>query len=61
MDHIYSIADAFREQIPPEIVASSVNLQLLPSRVNLLKGKESWITKEELFKLYEESISKGEQ
>lgn len=52
IDHIFSIAEGFKQDIPPEIIGSVVNLQVLPSRENIIKKDDCWITKEELLKRY---------
>jgi hypothetical protein len=52
IDHMYSIRDAFYNNVPPEIVGSYVNLRMISKEENLLKGKKSNITKEELYTLY---------
>ena len=59
LDHIYSLHDAFRHGVAPEIVASVCNLQLLPHRVNLAKGADSWMTLEDLLTLIQIQKSLG--
>lgn len=52
LDHIYTISDGFINNIPPFIMSSIVNLQLITESQNLSKGSSSDITKEELFKRF---------
>lgn len=52
MDHMYSVRDAFLNNVPIEIVGSFVNLQIIWGVDNRLKGRNSSITKEELYELY---------
>lgn len=52
LDHIYSIYQGFKEKIEPEVISSIINLQLLPSKINKIKGSNCWIEKEELLYLY---------
>lgn len=52
LDHIYSIYQGFIDNIEPEIMASVINLQLIPSKINKSKSTDCWITKDELFTLY---------
>lgn len=58
LDHIYSLYDGFNNDITPEIIASICNLQIIPREVNLKKQTNSWISKEELFRRYENISSK---
>ena len=44
IDHIYSIADGFKNGVNPEIVASHHNLSVISKEENLKKGKKSDIT-----------------
>jgi len=54
VDHIYSIVGGFKNKIDPRIIGSHVNLQMLPWKDNISKYSNSWITKEELKRKYEE-------
>lgn len=56
LDHIFSIFDGFKYSIKPEIIASVVNLQLIPAIINKLKNRKSWITESELIKRYNRLI-----
>lgn len=63
-DHIYSIVDGFKNNIDPRIIGSHVNLQMLPWKDNISKYSNSWITKEELKRRYEEyeiSVQRNKQ
>ena len=52
LDHIFSVRDGFDNKVPPEIIASPVNLQMLPERENMSKHDRSDITKKVLYELY---------
>jgi len=56
IDHIYSVAHGFHNNILPRIIASPTNLQMLSAFDNQSKNGRSDMTKEELFKGYEEFI-----
>ena len=56
VDHIYSVADGFNNNILPKIIASPVNLQMLCAFDNQSKNDRSDITKEELFDKYNKFI-----
>ena len=60
LDHIYTVIDGFNNGILPEIIASPINLQMLTQHENVVKNGRSDMTKEELFKKYNEFI-KGEK
>jgi hypothetical protein len=49
LDHKFSIVEGFKENIPPYIIGSSCNLEIIPGRLNEQKGINCSITKEELF------------
>lgn len=49
LDHIYSIAEGFKNDIPPEIIGHWTNLRLLPKIENSSKGAGCHKTKEQLF------------
>lgn len=53
IDHIFSIMDGFRNNIDPEIIGSYINLQTIPSKMNILKKDNSWISLNELIKNYQ--------
>lgn len=57
LDHIYSIYEGFNNKIDPEIIGSIFNLQILPSKINIIKGKKCWITKEELINTFNNSLN----
>lgn len=63
LDHKYSIKMGFINDIPPEIIGSIVNLEILPARLNNSKKAKCSITKKQLFqqyKIFKESYeSKG--
>ena len=52
LDHIYSIIDGFNNGIYPEIIASPINLRMIPMKENIVKHGASLITKEELIEAY---------
>lgn len=52
LDHIFSIAAGFEHNIPPYIIGSIYNLQMLHWKENIDKGADCGISKEELFKLF---------
>jgi len=52
VDHIYSIFDGFNNNVSPKIVGSYINLQVIPWKDNLKKQRNSWITKNNLYKRY---------
>lgn len=52
IDHIYSIADGYKNNIDPIIVSSYVNLRVISKIENLKKGQKSEIDKEELIRRY---------
>lgn len=56
LDHIYSIMDGFRNNIPPEILASPINLRLLPNSINQRKHRHSDISLEELYNRHNQFI-----
>lgn len=53
IDHIYSIMDGFKNQLPAHIVGSPVNLQTIHYTANCSKNYRSDITKEELLERFE--------
>ena len=52
IDHIYSVADGFRNNIDPMIVSSMINLRVITSGENFRKGSKSDIKLEELLEKY---------
>jgi len=56
IDHIFSIQKGFFGGILPQIIGSKSNIRLINCNYNLSKNKKCDITKEELFKKYEEEI-----
>jgi len=48
IDHKFSIREGFEENIPPEIIGSLKNLEMIPGRKNCSKNSKCSITKEEL-------------
>lgn len=56
LDHVYSISDGWRNNVPPRIVGHHVNLRFIPATENLRKNKRSDITKKELIERYHASI-----
>ena len=57
LDHIYSIAEGFKNNIPPEIIGHWTNLRLLSKIDNSSKGAECHKTIEQLYEDYEREIS----
>lgn len=56
VDHIYSIADGFRNNIDPKIISSVHNLRIVDSEYNLKKGSKSDISIEDLLEKYNQTI-----
>jgi hypothetical protein len=52
LDHIYSIAEGFANNIPPEIIGHWTNLRLLPKLDNSSKGANCHKTMEQLYEDY---------
>lgn len=48
LDHRFSIKEGFEEKIPPEIIGSLKNLEMIPGKANCSKRSKCSITKEEL-------------
>lgn len=55
LDHMFSISEGFKNNVPPFIISSVVNLRMIPCKDNLSKGRGCSITKEELFRRYYEN------
>ena len=52
LDHKYSIAEGFKNNIPTHIIASIHNLEFIPFKENCSKRDKCSITIEELFRLF---------
>ena len=52
LDHIYSIADGFKNDVDPKILASIHNLRIIDAMDNLQKGIKSDLTLESLLNLF---------
>lgn len=52
LDHIYSVMEGFRNNIPPEIIANPNNLQMLLENINIVKNDRSDISLEKLYNNY---------
>lgn len=52
LDHKYSIAEGFKNKVPPKIIGSIVNLEFLFYTNNVKKGTKCSITLEELYGLF---------
>lgn len=48
LDHKYSIAEGFKNDVPPQLLGQLQNLQMLPSKENCSKGTDCSISLEEL-------------
>lgn len=57
LDHKFSIAEGFRQNIPPEVIGNVVNLRVIEARENISKSDKCTLSIDELLSLYEESIS----
>lgn len=60
LDHIFSILDGFNNKIDPTIIGSAINLRIISGLSNRSKNSKSHISKQELFKLFEDSKNYGE-
>jgi hypothetical protein len=56
LDHIVSIFDGFKNNIPPEIIATPCNLQMLKGQINNSKNTNSWMSIEELLLKWQDTI-----
>jgi|688.fasta_scaffold08325_17 hypothetical protein len=54
LDHKYSIKMGFLNDIEPEIIGSVVNIEILPAKINSSKRMKCSITKNQLFKDYQQ-------
>lgn len=52
LDHRFSIYEGFKNTVPPEIIGSEHNLEMIPARRNCGKGKRCSMTLEHLLSLY---------
>lgn len=52
LDHIFSIQEGFRQNIPPQVIAHWTNLRMLEPKENYSKGMRCDKTKEQLFEDY---------
>lgn len=59
IDHIFSILEGYKQKIPPEIIGSPINLRMLSRSDNSKKRDRCDMTKEELFKKYEDWINES--
>lgn len=51
-DHMYSIHQGFKDNVPAEIIGSIFNLEMINSRVNMSKNIKCSITLDKLLELY---------
>lgn len=52
LDHMFSILEGFKENIPPYIIGSYINLKMIPSKINSSKKAKCSMNKEKLFQKY---------
>lgn len=52
LDHKFSIMEGFKNNIPPYIIGSIINLEFIPYQENCSKRDKCSITKNELFRLF---------
>ena len=57
LDHIYSISEGFKNNIPPEIIGHWTNLRLIPKKENSSKGADCHKTIEQLYEDYHKTFS----
>jgi len=48
LDHKFSVAEGFRQGLPPEVIGNIVNLEFLPARENMSKHADCSISKDQL-------------
>lgn len=53
VDHIVSVMDGFKNEVPPSILSHPCNLRILEAKANSAKGMKSEMTVEELYSLIE--------
>jgi hypothetical protein len=59
LDHIFSIAEGYKNNVSPEVIASIINLRFIKAEINRQKTDKSGITKEELLRRYNELQQKN--
>lgn len=59
IDHMVSLSECFKSNIPPFIAGNIVNLQMLHWRANIVKGANSTMTTDQLVDLYYENFRRG--
>lgn len=59
LDHIFSIHEGYKAQIPPIIIGSVINLQWLLAEENCSKKANCYMTKNELIKKYEDYLNES--
>jgi len=52
LDHIFSVIEGFRCNIPPEVIANPYNLHMLTEKENICKYDSCWQTKKMLYQRY---------
>ena len=52
LDHKYSIICGFYDNVPPEVIGSKANLEIISDSANMLKGRNCSISKEKLLECY---------
>lgn len=52
LDHKYSIAEGFKNNIPPEVIGCFGNLEMLTMKENCSKGSRCSITQEQLYGIF---------
>lgn len=57
VDHKFSILDAWKLNLPEDVVNHPANLQIIEAKKNTSKGSKSSITVEELYQLINSSVS----
>jgi hypothetical protein len=53
-DHLYSITDGWKNNVPPEIIRHPANCEIVPHKTNQSKGLKSSITLSELYQRIED-------
>lgn len=56
---MFSIAEGYRNNVSPEVIASIVNLRFIKAEINRQKSDKAEITKEELLRRYSELQQKN--
>jgi len=57
LDHIYSVRDGFENNVPEIEISAPPNIQVLPTRANIAKGRTSGLTLQELGERYAHFLS----